>query len=66
MEAITDSLAGANLTQTVNNASSAMKQVAEVMEKINEGQGSVGKLLNNDTLYIDILELALAYSITNK
>lgn len=54
MEAITDSLAGANLTQTVNNASSAMKQVAEVMEKINEGQGSVGKLLNNDTLYTNL------------
>lgn len=51
MEAITDSLAGANLTQTVNNASFAMKEVAEVMEKINHGEGSVGKLLNNDTLY---------------
>ena len=24
------------------------------------------KKLNNDTLYIDILELALSYSITNK
>lgn len=51
MEAITDSLAGANLTETVNNASFAMKEVAEVMEKINNGEGTVGKLLNNDSLY---------------
>ncbi len=51
MEAITDSLAGANLTQTVNNASKAMKEVAEVMDKINSGEGSLGQLLNNDTLY---------------
>ncbi len=51
MEAITDSLAGANLNQTVNNASLAMKQVAEVMDKINNGKGSLGQLLNNDTLY---------------
>ena len=54
MEAITDSLAGANLTQTVNNASFAMKQVAEVMDKINNGEGSMGKLLNNDTLYTNL------------
>lgn len=51
MEAITDSLAGANLKQTVNNASKAMKEVADVMHKVNNGEGSLGQLLNNDTLY---------------
>ncbi len=54
MEAITDSLAGADLTQTVNNASNAMKQVSEVMDKVNQGQGSIGQLLNNDTLYTNL------------
>lgn len=51
MEAITDSLAGANLKQTVNNASKAMKEVADMMHKVNSGEGSLGQLLNNDTLY---------------
>ncbi|KAA3646929.1 MAG: MCE family protein [Bacteroidetes bacterium] len=51
IEAITDSLAEANLTQTVNNASIAMKEVADLMQKINNGEGSMGKLINNDTLY---------------
>jgi phospholipid/cholesterol/gamma-HCH transport system substrate-binding protein len=51
IEAITDSLAGANLRQTVTNASIAMKQLSEVIEKVNNGEGSMGMLINNDTLY---------------
>jgi phospholipid/cholesterol/gamma-HCH transport system substrate-binding protein len=54
IEAISDSLAGANLKQTVNNASIAMEEVAGVMEKINSGQGSLGQLINNDTLYTNL------------
>jgi len=59
MEAITDSLAGANLKQTVNNASEAMSAVAGVMKKINEGEGSMGQLINNDSLYNNLENAAL-------
>ena len=51
LKIISDSLAGANLKQTVNNASVAMQEVAELMTKINNGEGSLGALMNNDTLY---------------
>jgi len=51
IEAITDSLAGANLRETVNNASLAMNQLSEVVEKVNRGEGTLGMLVNNDTLY---------------
>lgn len=54
MEAITDSLAGANLRETVSNASIAMEQVADLMTKVNSGEGSLGALLNNDTLYTNL------------
>jgi phospholipid/cholesterol/gamma-HCH transport system substrate-binding protein len=54
IEAISDSLAGANLKQTVNNASVAMSEVSEVMRKINQGEGSLGQLINNDTLYVNL------------
>lgn len=54
IEAISDSLAGANLKQTVNNASIAMTEVSEVMQKINRGEGSLGQLINNDTLYLNL------------
>lgn len=48
---ISDSIAKANLTQTLNNANIAVKQTAEIMEKINNGKGSLGLLVNNDSLY---------------
>ncbi|MFT7084734.1 MAG: phospholipid/cholesterol/gamma-HCH transport system substrate-binding protein [Vicingaceae bacterium] len=51
LKMISDSLAGANLQQTVNNASIAMQEVAELMQKVNNGEGSLGALMNNDTLY---------------
>lgn len=51
LNTITDSLAGANLRQTVNDASIAMQEAAEAMRKINRGEGSLGQLISNDTLY---------------
>ena len=51
LETISDSLAGANLKQTVDNASLAMKEIADLMQKVNNGEGSIGALLNNDSLY---------------
>jgi phospholipid/cholesterol/gamma-HCH transport system substrate-binding protein len=48
---ISDSIAKANLTQTLNNANIAVKQTAEIMDKINSGKGSLGMLVNNDSLY---------------
>tara|TARA_R110002072_G_scaffold13368_13_gene56039 strand:- start:823 stop:1815 length:993 start_codon:yes stop_codon:yes gene_type:complete len=51
MEAITDSLAASNLKQTVENAAIAMQATADLMTKVNNGEGSFGALMNNDSLY---------------
>ncbi|MCC6251529.1 MAG: MCE family protein [Bacteroidia bacterium] len=48
---ISDSVAKVNLAQTLENANLAVKQTAEIMEKINSGKGSLGMLINNDSLY---------------
>lgn len=48
---ISDSLAKANLKSTIDNANVAMGQASSIMTKINKGQGSIGMLINNDTLY---------------
>jgi phospholipid/cholesterol/gamma-HCH transport system substrate-binding protein len=48
---ITDSLAKSNLTTTVNNANKTLKETSEIMEKINKGEGTMGMLINNDSLY---------------
>lgn len=48
---ITDSLAKSNLASTINNANLTLKETASIMDKINKGEGTMGMLINNDSLY---------------
>ncbi|HRH01958.1 MAG TPA: MlaD family protein [Bacteroidia bacterium] len=48
---ISDSLAKANIATTINNANSAIKNIDIIAAKINSGKGSIGLLVNNDSLY---------------
>lgn len=48
---ITDSIAKSNLTSTINHANSTLKETSAIMEKINKGEGTMGMLINNDSLY---------------
>ncbi len=51
---VSDSLAAANITQTIQKAENAMASVTEIVDKINRGEGSLGLLINNDSLYYNI------------
>jgi phospholipid/cholesterol/gamma-HCH transport system substrate-binding protein len=51
---ISDSLAKANIANTLHNANIALKSVSEVVEKINNGEGSLGLLLNDKKLYSNL------------
>ena len=51
---ISDSLAQADITATVNNAGLAFESAAEIMDKVNRGEGSLGQLVNNDSLYFHL------------
>lgn len=51
ISSITDSLAKSNLASTINNANTTLKETAAIMEKINRGEGTMGMLINNDSLY---------------
>ncbi len=48
---ISDSLAKSKLTSAINNADLALFQASAIMTKINNGQGTMGMLVNNDSLY---------------
>jgi phospholipid/cholesterol/gamma-HCH transport system substrate-binding protein len=41
----------ASLKESSDNASSVTKDLAEITAKVNSGQGTLGQLVNNDTLY---------------
>lgn len=49
--AISDTLAAANLKQTLDNADQTLNDFSAMMEKVNNGEGSLGLLMQNDSLY---------------
>ena len=51
---ISDSLAKANLAEVIVNANNTLIQVESVVRKIDNGQGDVGKLINEDDLYLKL------------
>lgn len=51
---ISDTLTKANIVRTINKANGVLANFAEISEKINKGQGSLGLLVNNDSLYIEL------------
>lgn len=48
---ISDSLAKSNLTAVIKNADIALTKVSSVMSKVDNGEGSLGMFINNDSLY---------------
>ncbi len=48
---ISDSIAAANLTQTLANAEKSIENLNLTIEKINNGEGTVGMLMNDEELY---------------
>jgi phospholipid/cholesterol/gamma-HCH transport system substrate-binding protein len=51
---ISDSIAKSNIKQTIEKTHLAVSQTYELMRKINNGEGSLGMLANNDTLYFNL------------
>lgn len=48
---ISDSLAKSNIKTTIEHANLAISQVNSLLESINSGKGTMGKLLKNDSIY---------------
>jgi phospholipid/cholesterol/gamma-HCH transport system substrate-binding protein len=52
--AISDSLNRAQLSQTIHNLKSTLNQLSAIGKKINSGEGSLGMLVNDDSLYLEL------------
>ena len=51
---ISDSLSKAKIVTTINKADDVLKNFSEITNKINKGEGSLGLLINNDSLYVEL------------
>nr|NQU91367.1 MCE family protein [Bacteroidota bacterium] len=52
--ALSDSLASAEIPQTFRDAKLAINNLKELSDKINRGEGTIGKLFTNDSLYFHL------------
>jgi len=53
-ESISDSLSKANIAAIIYKADSSINSLNQILAKINKGQGTAGKLMNNDSLYREL------------
>lgn len=51
---VSDSLSSANLKGMVANTSRTLDQLQLMLKKINDGQGTAGAIMNNDSLYLEV------------
>jgi phospholipid/cholesterol/gamma-HCH transport system substrate-binding protein len=58
LESITDSIARSELKSTISNTNKALAETHLILEKINQGEGTLGMLVNNDSLYQNLTSLS--------
>jgi phospholipid/cholesterol/gamma-HCH transport system substrate-binding protein len=51
---ISDTLAKAKFSHTINDLHNTISNLSEITDKINKGQGSLGMLINNQKIYNDL------------
>jgi phospholipid/cholesterol/gamma-HCH transport system substrate-binding protein len=51
---LSDTLAHANITGVIRNIDSTFTKLANIMDKVDKGEGTLGLLVNNDQLYKDL------------
>ena len=56
LASVSDSIAQSNIRSSINNLDRSLANLNSILLKINEGTGTVGKIVNSDTLYYQFVE----------
>ena len=54
LESITDTLAAADIYNSVRNLKNSLEKASVLIENLNNGKGTAGQLMTNDSLYINL------------
>jgi phospholipid/cholesterol/gamma-HCH transport system substrate-binding protein len=54
LSALSDTLTEARIAQTVQQANATLTETTELFKKINSGEGTIGKLVNDETIYTNL------------
>ncbi|MEX1190227.1 MAG: MlaD family protein [Bacteroidia bacterium] len=63
IDKITDDVAKSNVKQTMEDLQKSMKGLNEIVEKTQRGEGSLGKLLMDDSLYVNLNQSSVNLSL---
>jgi phospholipid/cholesterol/gamma-HCH transport system substrate-binding protein len=53
-ETITDTLAAADIYGMITNLRNSLEQTSSLLDNLNQGKGSAGQLLKNDSIYSNL------------
>ncbi|MCK4698724.1 MAG: hypothetical protein KAT38_00245, partial [Bacteroidales bacterium] len=56
LASVTDSIAQSNIRSSINNLDQSLANLNSILLKINEGTGTAGMIINNDSLYYQFTE----------
>jgi phospholipid/cholesterol/gamma-HCH transport system substrate-binding protein len=59
LKAITDSISNAQISQSIREFTKTVEGLHRIVESIESGEGTVGKLINDETLYQNLSEASL-------
>jgi phospholipid/cholesterol/gamma-HCH transport system substrate-binding protein len=54
LESISDTLAAADIYKTISNLKTSLEKTSTMIGNLNEGKGSAGQLLTNDSIYSNL------------
>jgi phospholipid/cholesterol/gamma-HCH transport system substrate-binding protein len=54
LESITDTIAAADLYNSISHLKASLEKASTLIENLNNGKGSAGQILTNDSLYINL------------
>lgn len=54
LESVTDTLAAADIYTTVTNLKGSLEKMTVLIENINNGKGTAGQLMTNDSIYVNL------------
>lgn len=56
LASVSDSISQSNIRSTINNLGESLANLNSILLKINEGKGTAGMIVNNDSLYLQVSE----------
>lgn len=63
VSSVSDSVARGNIAQTMHQLDTSLKELSSILLKINTGEGSLGKLVNNDSLYNNLASVSKSLDV---